>query len=144
MLVTNDDGQVLAAERSDIPGAWQAPQGGLMPDEEPLEAARRELAEETGIDWADIITIDEYPEWLAYELPPGQRSPKAGRGQVQRWFLLHYRGPSDGINVTRGDAQEFVRWRWVSMARLIDQAWVVKRPIYRRLAAAWSARLRAE
>ena len=47
MLVINTKGLVLVAERSDRPDAWQAPQGGLQPEEEPLDAARRELAEET-------------------------------------------------------------------------------------------------
>ena len=38
-------------EKRDL-GAWTIPKGGIAPGEEPLAAARRELAEETGCDAA--------------------------------------------------------------------------------------------
>jgi putative (di)nucleoside polyphosphate hydrolase len=135
MLVVNGDGLVLAAERSGIANAWQAPQGGLRTDEEPIDAARRELREETGIEWGDVDVLNEHPEWLGYELPPDGRSAKTGRGQVHRWFLLRYKG--QGIDISRGTEAEFDRWQWVPMARLIDQTWVVRRPVYRRLLETW-------
>ena len=53
-MIVNDEGHVLAIERADIAGAWQLPQGGLDEDEEPLDAAYREIAEETGIEKADL------------------------------------------------------------------------------------------
>jgi putative (di)nucleoside polyphosphate hydrolase len=62
ILVLNGPGLVLALERSDIPDAWQAPQGGLQFGEKPVEAAERELREETGIRWPDVSVIDEFPE----------------------------------------------------------------------------------
>ena len=53
-LIVNADGHVLAIERADIAGAWQLPQGGLDASEEPLRAAYREIAEETGIQESDL------------------------------------------------------------------------------------------
>lgn len=139
MLVVNAEGLVLAAERGGIPGAWQAPQGGLAPDEEPIDAARRELAEEIGLDWASVAVLAAVDEWLGYELPASARSPKTGRGQVHKWFLLRYVGGE--IDVLRGSGAEFREWRWVPMARLIEEAWPVRQPVYRRLAATWSDEL---
>jgi putative (di)nucleoside polyphosphate hydrolase len=91
--------RVMAFERSDTAGSWQLPQGGLIDDEEPVEAAWRELFEETGMDERHVVARAEYPEWVAYEWPrdyagkgrtPGQSDDRRGRrrGQVQKWFLF--------------------------------------------------------
>jgi len=49
IMLVNDKKQVWVGERIDTPGAWQMPQGGIDPNEEPRATAFRELAEETGI-----------------------------------------------------------------------------------------------
>ena len=49
-VVRRSDGQVMAFERADAPGAWQLPQGGIESGETPEQAAWRELREETGPD----------------------------------------------------------------------------------------------
>jgi putative (di)nucleoside polyphosphate hydrolase len=73
-------GRILALERSDIPDAWQMPQGGLKPSEEPPQAALREIEEETGLPPASLEPIGAFPQLLTYELPPKLRSKKTGRG----------------------------------------------------------------
>ena len=54
LLVLHEDGSYLLTKRSDIkdiyPGYWEASAGGsAIKGEEPLEAAKRELFEETGL-----------------------------------------------------------------------------------------------
>ena len=67
IVVRRDDGRVLAFERVDAPGQWQLPQGGVESREDPLDAAWRELAEETGLtsDDAELVTsrrrVDRLP-----------------------------------------------------------------------------------
>lgn len=80
----------------------------------------------------------EHPEWLGYELPPEARSEKTGRGQVQKWFVLRYRGADEAVKLETSGAAEFRRWRWVSLTDLVDRAWFVKQPVFRRLAETWS------
>ena len=87
-VIIDGIGQVLAFERSDIANHWQMPQGGLKKHEEPLEAAYREVEEETGIHYSQLELVGNYPEPLAYELPSHARNRKTGRGQVQYWFLF--------------------------------------------------------
>lgn len=143
LLVTNDSGLVLAGHRADVSDAWQAPQGGIRPDEEPVEAAYRELREETGFERSDVTILGECGTWIGYELPEASRSPKTGRGQVAKWFLLRYHGQA-GIPGGEGapdPAGEFDSWRWIPMSELVEAAWPPRRPAYRFLAEYWADEL---
>ena len=55
------DGQVLLVEAKRSPGAWVLPGGKIDPRETAQEAARREVAEETGVavEIADLIAYAE-------------------------------------------------------------------------------------
>ena len=59
IAVLNSAEQILALERYELPGAWQLPQGGLDEGEEPADAARRELREETGIEWEQVELLGD-------------------------------------------------------------------------------------
>jgi putative (di)nucleoside polyphosphate hydrolase len=131
-VVVNSSGLVLALERADIPDAWQLPQGGLENGEEPLQAAFREIAEETGITQTDLELLDAYPEPLVYELPANARSEKTGRGQVQYWFLFGFHGSDDAVDVRSG--AEFRAWKWMSFQSLLHTAADFRQPVYRKLA----------
>jgi len=48
-LILSDDGRVLAVSRRDDPTAWGLPGGKVDPGETPMQAAGRELQEETGL-----------------------------------------------------------------------------------------------
>ena len=146
VVVVRADGLVLALERSDRPGQWQFPQGGLDEGEEPAHAALRELEEETGIPPERVELLAEYPEWLAYELPPDRRRRKTGRGQVQRWFIYRFSGDDGDIDLEQpsGGRQEFVAYRWMELQALADAVWGPKRPIYQALAEAWADSLAAD
>lgn len=62
MVLTNLSGDILLVRHSYGPDVWALPGGGLKPDEDPEECARREIAEEIGVTVAamkPIGTIDE-------------------------------------------------------------------------------------
>lgn len=141
ILVVGADDLVLGFERVDH-GSWQAPQGGIDKGEGIVEAARRELGEETGLRWpGDVEQLAEYPAWLGYDIPTGAGA-WSGQGQVQKWFLVRLTGSAAAIDLDPGEAHaEFGQWRWMTMAELIDETWPPRRPIYRLLAAEWSAHL---
>jgi len=126
-VVTNSAGQLLAFERSDVPHAWQLPQGGIDVGEAPVDAAWRELEEETGLGRDDVELVGEHPDWLVYEFPPEVRGSGKRLGQAQRWFTFRVR--HDGV-VPTPDGVEFVAWRWVDPQWLVEHVVAFRRRAY--------------
>lgn len=138
IVVRHPDGRrVMAFERSDVPGSWQFPQGGLDSAEEPGAGAWRELLEETGLGPDDVVLRAEHPEWVAYEWPAEvmQVHGRAGkrRGQVQKWFLFDVRRPDVAPTP---DGSEFVAWQWVERGWLIDHVPDFRRDAYAKVLGA--------
>ena len=103
--------------------AWQMPQGGIDPGEEPYQAALRELYEETSV--RSVSLLAEAPEWYAYDLPSmvaGRAWRGRYRGQNQKWFAFRFEGDDSEINIHRpgggGHRPEFDEWRWEEMHQL--------------------------
>jgi putative (di)nucleoside polyphosphate hydrolase len=139
LLVINERGEALAIERSQPRGQWQLPQGGIELGESALDAAYRELEEETGLRAADVERVDELPVWLGYELPAEYRSSKTGRGQAQRWFLFRLAVPETAIALPPdGEAAD---WAWMSLPALIAGSIEFRRPIYEMLLASFAPHL---
>jgi putative (di)nucleoside polyphosphate hydrolase len=123
--------------------AWQMPQGGIDPGEEPLQAALRELYEETSV--RSVTKLAEAPDWYSYDLPSvvaGRAWRGRYRGQTQRWFAFRFEGPEMEINVRQPGGgrhkAEFDEWRWEAMERLPELIIPFKRPVYESVVAAFS------
>jgi 8-oxo-dGTP pyrophosphatase MutT (NUDIX family) len=102
---------------------WDFPKGRIAPGESELETAKREVAEETGLEALDFPFGEEFCETLPYAL-----------GKVARYYLAE----TDQIAVELPVAPELGRpehheWRWVSfdeaeellpprLARVLDWA----------------------
>jgi putative (di)nucleoside polyphosphate hydrolase len=138
IAVVNADGEVLALERYEFPGSWQLPQGGIDEGEEPADAARRELREETGLGWDQVELLGEHPRWLAYELEPDMRKPDTGRGQVQKWFVVRLVEPDARIDIDAIDERkghpEFRAFAWMTPTELVRRAARFRLPVYEPLA----------
>jgi putative (di)nucleoside polyphosphate hydrolase len=117
IVVEHDDGRVMAFERTDAPGSWQLPQGGIDTGERPVDAAWRELAEETGLDTSKVQLVAEHPRWTVYELP-AQFTRGARIGQAHRWFRFRVLG--DEV-VPVPDGVEFSSWRWMAPEELVAE-----------------------
>jgi putative (di)nucleoside polyphosphate hydrolase len=133
----NRDGLVFVGRRADLGsagGAWQMPQGGIDPGEDPRLAVMRELEEETGIAQAEILA--EHPDWIDYDLPPHLIGAVLGgkyRGQRQRWFALRFLGQDSDIRLDAHTHPEFVEWKWVPLEQTPELGVPFKRATYERL-----------
>lgn len=141
VMLLNNAGEVFVGERLDTPGAWQMPQGGIDPGEAPLDAAFRELQEETGITSVTLIALSH--EWRCYDLPESLTRKAWGgryRGQAQIWAALRFSGIDDEIDLAAHDA-EFARYKWTDRATLVDEIVPFKRDVYEAVLREFNAHL---
>jgi len=142
VVLANTDGLIFTGERTDTPGAWQMPQGGVDEGETPEMAAIRELEEETGIA-PGLVTVEaELPKKLRYDLPPhllGKMWKGRYRGQEQSWFLLRFHGTDSDIDIAKNH-HEFGRWRWSTPADVLRDIVPFKREVYRAVIAGFAGR----
>ena len=136
VMLLNREGKVFVGQRLDnILEAWQMPQGGIDPGEDPLEAAYRELWEETGVTRDRVELIAAAPEELTYDLPEDLIAKVwkgKWRGQRQRWFLFRFLGEDSHVDIATAEP-EFRAWRWAEPAELPELIVPFKRDLYRQI-----------
>lgn len=143
VVLFNAEGLTWIGRRADMAHGrrWQWPQGGVDPGEDLEAAARRELAEETGVRSAEYLARTE--GWLTYDFPPAviARDKAMGRpgwrGQKQVWFAFRFTGPESEIDLSSHGTPEFDAWRWERLDRVPDIAAPFKREVYDRVAASF-------
>lgn len=122
VVFTNENNRILVCERSDVPGAWQLPQGGIEPGESALNAVYREMREELGCDRFHINK--EASGLVKYRFPEdlGSSIAKKWIGQSQAWFKAKFEpGFGPDLSVADGEFSDF-DWREVQsvVANIID------------------------
>jgi len=133
-LILNPGGSLLICERSNMPGAWQFPQGGVDNGESIEQALIREVREEVGLGKNDYEIL-ESREGYRYLYPPEVRERKirknGNHGQEQTYFLCKLKPTAPAINVHQ-TPQEFGAYRWIPPNEF-DLNWIpsFKREVYR-------------
>lgn len=131
VMLLNAVDQVFVGQRLDSSlEAWQMPQGGIDPGEDPRATAFRELEEETGITQAALIA--ETAGWHYYDLPDelvGTIWKGKYCGQRQKWFAMRFTGSDSDINIATPHP-EFRNWRWSRLDELSALIVPFKRDLY--------------
>ncbi len=131
IMLLDRRGRIFVGQRADMSHpAWQMPQGGIDAGETPLEAARRELREEVGVDEVELLAESRY--WRSYDLPPAVAARMWGgryRGQTQRWFAFRFLGEDEDIDIDQPH-REFTAWRWTDREDLVRRIVPFKRDVY--------------
>lgn len=139
VVLFNQAGKVLVCRRIHHKKAdgWQFPQGGIEENETAVEAAQRELAEETGVTSVEFVAQIEEP--LRYEFPAIvlKRFKKIGRdfaGQDQYWSLFYFCGDNSEINLrSHPEEIEFDQWEWTDLESTPDKVWSIKKEVYQQM-----------
>lgn len=141
VMLVNADGKVWVGQRHDNAlDAWQMPQGGLDPGEEPLAGALRELEEETGIRGDLVEIVARAKDELLYDLPEdliGKVWKEPWRGQRQTWFLARFLGSDADVDIATAEP-EFRAWKWADPAELPAMIVPFKKKLYEEVLAAFA------
>jgi len=144
VMLANTRGHIFVGQRMDRDtDAWQMPQGGVDPGEKTLDAALRELWEETGV-VQKLVTVEaESRALIRYDLPP-DIVPKIWkgryRGQEQKWFLFRFHGSDDQINIAT-EHPEFSAWKWMPKEDLVANIVPFKAAVYEQVLAEFGDKL---
>ncbi len=136
IVVFNRERKVLLCERvGNFKNAWQFPQGGIDKGETAVEAAVRELREETSL--ISVKYVASLPQPLTYDFPPEIKKSNASRGifndgQEQYWSLFLLTGNDKEINLQTGEP-EFKSWRWTDIETAADNVVDFKKNVYQQV-----------
>ena len=134
IVLLNKRNEVFVARRLDnAKKFWQMPQGGVDKNEDYLDAAYRELEEETSI--KSVKLIKELDGTITYELPDhllGIIWKGKYRGQKQKWFLMRFTGDEKEINI-KTNSPEFLDWKWVNINQITEVVVDFKLHVYKEL-----------
>ncbi len=121
IVVLNKDNKVFVAKRIDNPKKfWQMPQGGVNSGENYIDAAYRELKEETSIE--NVKLIKELDGLITYILPSSLMGiiwKGKFKGQKQKWFLMKFLGSDNEIDI-KTKKPEFLEWKWIELEQITD------------------------
>lgn len=129
-IVRRSDNKILVGERSDRPGSWQFPQGGIKVRETPEEALERELFEEVGLPGGSYRIL-ERKEPYRYLFDKG-RTKEGYHGQEQIYFLVELLPGFEPRYET--SEPEFRALRWIDPPEF-NIKWLppFKRDVYRQV-----------
>ncbi len=135
IILLNKNNKIFVAKRIDNQKGnyWQMPQGGVDLNEKLLQAAKRELEEETSIKSVELIK--EFDGWLEYNLPKnllGKIWKGKYRGQKQKWFVMKFLGNDEEINI-KTKHPEFLEWKWIELGKLTEVAVNFKLNVYKKI-----------
>lgn len=132
IVVFNRHRQVLICKRNDVADSWQFPQGGIEEGETIIEAALRELYEETSIKSVIPVKSLTTPARYTFPLHIADKMKKRGYNNIGQdifWSLVYFTGNDAEINLQTKEA-EFSEYKWSDMNTACELIVDFKKSVY--------------
>ena len=131
-IVVCKKGKVLLCARAkEKDFQWQFPQGGIEDGEDFIEAAKRELFEETGVKNVRLVATISDP--IRYDFPDNLDFFHF-RGQDQYWVLFEFLGDDNEIRFdVDPNCIEFKAFRWDSIDVAPEEIIYFKKNVYKKV-----------
>ncbi len=108
LIYSEEDAQVLMLRRHQPPTFWQSVTGSLEWEEEPIEAARREVQEETGMDPSAIEDCQDSCLFEIYDIFRARYAPDVTHNREHVFRL-----PVAAVCPVVLDAEEHAEYTWL-------------------------------
>jgi len=116
VLVYTDGGEVLLLKRTKPVSFWQSVTGSLEAQESPIDAARRELLEETGLRGVPLVDCECSNLFVIAEAWRDRYAPGVTHNKEHVFCCRLVEKPAE----VRLSAQEHSEFQWVSVSDAID------------------------
>jgi putative (di)nucleoside polyphosphate hydrolase len=128
--------RIFVGKRIDVKDAWQLPQGGVEEGESYLDAAKRELFEETNVSSIEFLGssslyIYDFPMDIV-EILIKKRGQLRYAGQEIIFLAFKFIGEEKEIDLQKNTPREFLDWKWTSEKELLDNIIYFKKTPYRK------------
>ena len=98
----------------DVPDSWQFPQGGIENEEKPLDAAKRELKEETGINPDSLKWTDKETDWIRVSIPNTKQQ------STHKSTIKFFHATAEIKPKITMCAEEFDGYQWMNINELLN------------------------
>lgn len=115
-IITNSDDQFLVIQLQEYDNdQWKFVGGGIEDTESNIQAAYREIKEETGILQKELQFIGESTHIQQYDFPLDLEISKKYKGQKKHQLIFKYTGNKNAIKIQEAELKNY---KWVQKTEL--------------------------